>query len=171
MIVTLASVMTWILATLFIVVAAFMILVILIQKPKGGGLSGAFGGGGGGAGGQQAMFGAKVGDVLTLVTTVVFVLFLLIAIALVYASGDESAATQPQVRPPSGPTLPMSGDDGNAARPMEFGEELDEPNAPAPLNAEPEGEGTSSPGIAPVPAPDPSQPPLSAPNAGAPATE
>ena len=61
------------LAASFLLVSIFMMLVILIQKPKGGGLSGAFGGAGGGS--AQAAFGAKTGDVLTIVTVVCFVLF------------------------------------------------------------------------------------------------
>ncbi|QQE13256.1 preprotein translocase subunit SecG [Planctomycetota bacterium] len=56
-----------------------MMLVILIQKPKGGGLSGAFGGGGGSEG---AAFGAKAGDVLTIITIASFVSFLVLAIVL-----------------------------------------------------------------------------------------
>ena len=57
---------------------------MLIQKPKGGGLSGAFGGGAGG-GSTQAVIGARVGDVLTIVTVVCFVLFLLLACGMTLA--------------------------------------------------------------------------------------
>ncbi len=88
-----ASFGTIALGILFFLVAAFMILVVLIQKPKGGGLAGAFGGGGGG--GQQAMFGAKVGDVLTWVTVVIFALFLLLAVALVFTGRSDAVATPP----------------------------------------------------------------------------
>lgn len=84
---SLAQAPTWlvmILMILFILISVLMILVILIQKPKGGGLAGAFGGGGGG-GSSQAVFGAKVGDVLTWVTVGFFAAFLFLAIGLVYA--------------------------------------------------------------------------------------
>ena len=70
------------LAASFLLVSIFMMLVILIQKPKGGGLSGAFGGAGGGS--AQAAFGAKTGDVLTIVTVVCFALFLLLAMGLTW---------------------------------------------------------------------------------------
>jgi preprotein translocase subunit SecG len=62
---------------LFILVCLFLIMVILIQKGRGGGLASAFGG----AGGNTA-FGSKTGDVLTWVTSVVFGIFLLLAVVL-----------------------------------------------------------------------------------------
>lgn len=67
----------WLLLILFVVVSLFMILLILIQKGRGGGLAGAFGG----AGGNTA-FGSKTGDVLTWTTSIVFGVFLLLAILL-----------------------------------------------------------------------------------------
>ncbi len=63
---------------LFIVVCLFLILLVLIQKGRGGGLAGAFGGGGGGS----TAFGSKTGDVLTWATSIVFGVFLLLAVAL-----------------------------------------------------------------------------------------
>lgn len=60
---------------LFIIVCVFMTLLVLIQKGRGGGLSSAFGG----AGGSTA-FGSKTGDVLTWATSIVFGIFLLLAI-------------------------------------------------------------------------------------------
>ena len=72
-----SSFLLYLCITLFIIVCVFLILVILIQKGRGGGLASAFGG----AGGNTA-FGAKTGDVLTWVTSVVFGIFLLLAIAL-----------------------------------------------------------------------------------------
>jgi preprotein translocase subunit SecG len=65
------------LLTLMIIMSFFMILLILIQKGRGGGLASAFGG----AGGNTA-FGSKTGDVLTWVTSVVFGIFLVLAIVL-----------------------------------------------------------------------------------------
>lgn len=61
----------------FLLVCLFMILLILIQKGRGGGLASAFGGQGG-----NTAFGSKTGDVLTWVTSIVFGLFLLLAVAL-----------------------------------------------------------------------------------------
>src|SRR6266581_4500935 len=63
--------------TVFIIVCLFMILIVLIQKGRGGGLASAFGG----AGGNTA-FGSKTGDVLTWATSVVFGVFLVLAITL-----------------------------------------------------------------------------------------
>src|SRR5438552_17145912 len=63
--------------TVFIIVCLFMILIVLIQKGRGGGLASAFGG----AGGNTA-FGSKTGDVLTWATSIVFGVFLLLAVAL-----------------------------------------------------------------------------------------
>jgi preprotein translocase subunit SecG len=62
---------------LFIFVCLFLILIVLIQKGRGGGLASAFGG----AGGNTA-FGSKTGDVLTWATSVVFGIFILLAVAL-----------------------------------------------------------------------------------------
>lgn len=64
--------------TLFIIISLLLVLIILIQKGRGGGLSSAFGGG---AGGHSA-FGSKTGDVLTWVTSVIFGIFLLLAVLL-----------------------------------------------------------------------------------------
>jgi len=75
--------------TLFIIVCLFMILLILIQKGRGGGLASAFGG----AGGNTA-FGSKTGDVLTWATSVVFGVFLLLAVALnLFANARHDATT------------------------------------------------------------------------------
>ena len=63
--------------TFFIVLAAFLILLVLIQKGRGGGLSSAFGGSGG-----STAFGTKTGDVLTWATSVVFGLFIFMAVVL-----------------------------------------------------------------------------------------
>ncbi|MFP4144422.1 MAG: preprotein translocase subunit SecG [Phycisphaeraceae bacterium] len=96
---TLGSVTVTLLAAIFALVAVFLMLIILVQKPKGGGLSGAFGGGGGSA---QAAFGARTGDVLTWITSITFVVFILLAMVLTWAinpgtAGDasiEAAAEQ-----------------------------------------------------------------------------
>jgi preprotein translocase subunit SecG len=86
---------------LFIFVCFCMILLILIQKGRGGGLASAFGG----AGGNTA-FGSKTGDVLTWATSVVFGVFILLAVALnLFADSRNQAAQTPQaqnVTPASG---------------------------------------------------------------------
>jgi len=62
---------------LFILVSIIMVLIILIQKGRGGGLASAFGGSGG-----NTAFGSKTGDVLTWATSIIFGIFLLLAIIL-----------------------------------------------------------------------------------------
>ena len=63
--------------TLFIIVSIFLILIVLIQKGRGGGLASAFGGGGG-----NTAFGSKTGDVLTWATSIIFGIFLVLAVIL-----------------------------------------------------------------------------------------
>src|SRR5438105_52675 len=75
---------------LFVFVCLILILLVLIQKGRGGGLAGAFGG----AGGNTA-FGAKTGDVLTWATSIVFGVFLLLAIVLNLMTQSGSKQTTP----------------------------------------------------------------------------
>src|ERR1700752_2777599 len=89
---------------LFILVCLFMILLILIQKGRGGGLASAFGG----AGGNTA-FGSKTGDVLTWATSVVFGVFLLLAVALnlfANARHDSVNASATNTRPVPARSVP-----------------------------------------------------------------
>lgn len=67
----------WLSLVLFLFISVMMILLVLIQKGRGGGLASAFGG----AGGNTA-FGSKTGDVLTWATSVVFGVFLLLAVVV-----------------------------------------------------------------------------------------
>jgi preprotein translocase subunit SecG len=90
--------------TLFLIVCLFMILLVLIQKGRGGGLASAFGGMGG-----NTAFGSKTGDVLTWATSVVFGIFLLLAITLnVMAEKKAGVGTTP---------LPAPGGTGNNGAP------------------------------------------------------
>lgn len=73
----------------FLLASVLLILVVLIQRPQGGGLSGAFGAG---AGSGQTAFGAKTGDALTWATVAMFVIWLLIAVTLVFWSRPQAAA-------------------------------------------------------------------------------
>jgi preprotein translocase subunit SecG len=87
----------WIFLPLFLFICVVMILLVLIQKGRGGGLSGAFGGGGGG----NTAFGAKTGEVLTWATSVVFALFVLLAVVLNLVCdkmGSNSQPTQQQTQ-------------------------------------------------------------------------
>ena len=92
---------------LFTFVCLILILVVLIQKGRGGGLSGAFGG----AGGNTA-FGSKTGDVLTWATSIIFGIFLLLAIGLNwmsdYRSGQSQQSKQPTNSPEGKGPMPLS---------------------------------------------------------------
>jgi preprotein translocase subunit SecG len=76
----------WLLFVLLVIVCLFLILLVLIQKGRGGGLSNAFGGGGG-----NTAFGSKTGDVLTWTTSVVFGIFMLLAVALNLVANKQQA--------------------------------------------------------------------------------
>lgn len=80
------DVIFYILMWLFAIVAGFLILLILIQKGRGGGLASAFGGMGG-----NTAFGSKTGDVLTWATSIVFGIFLCLAIFLNLIANRHSA--------------------------------------------------------------------------------
>src|SRR3954466_7650265 len=71
---------------LFILVCIFLILLVLIQKGRGGGLASAFGG----MGGNTAV-GAKTGDGRPWGTSIVFGIFILLAIALNLLANREHA--------------------------------------------------------------------------------
>jgi len=86
---------------LFIVLAVALILAILIQRPSGGGLSGAFGAGGGST---QSAFGAKTGDVLTIVTVGFFTSFLIVACVLGLFQQHLWGGTGSSIDPPDSPS-------------------------------------------------------------------
>jgi preprotein translocase subunit SecG len=100
---------------LFIVLCLLLILLILIQKGRGGGLSSSFGGGGGGS----TAFGAKTGDVLTWATSIIFGVFMLLAVGLNLLANSQEAkynaahpnssdAAQSAPATPPSPALPDS---------------------------------------------------------------
>ena len=77
---------------LLIVISIAMILIVLVQRPQGGGLASAFGGAGGG--GTDTVFGGRVGDALTYMTVITFIIFLGLAVALNLVDSDEQVANQ-----------------------------------------------------------------------------
>jgi preprotein translocase subunit SecG len=97
--------------TLFITVCVFLILLVLVQKGRGGGLSGAFGGSGG-----NTAFGSKTGDVLTWATSVVFGIFLLLAIVMNLMANHEATV---KAKPPSTVTPVPASPAGGLMPPME----------------------------------------------------
>src|SRR3954469_17717415 len=92
--------------TLFILVSLLLILLILIHKGRGGGLASAFGGGGG-----NTAFGSKTGDVLTWATSIIFGVFLLLAVILnlmTRPASKPSLANTPVPPAQSTPARPQS---------------------------------------------------------------
>ncbi len=76
-----------ILSVSFLIIAILLILIILVQRGRGGGLIGAFGGPGG-----SSAFGAKTGDVFTVVTVIMAALFLVIACLLAFRPAPPTLA-------------------------------------------------------------------------------
>ncbi|MBC8202800.1 MAG: preprotein translocase subunit SecG [Planctomycetes bacterium] len=94
-----------------IVISVSMILIILVQRPQGGGLASAFGGGGGG---NDTVFGGRVGDALTVMTVIAFVLFLGLAVALNLV---ESKSAPPEVAPTAEVTATTAPDTAGSTAP------------------------------------------------------
>jgi preprotein translocase subunit SecG len=98
----------WFFFVLFILVSVLMVLIVLIQKGRGGGLSSAFGGSGG-----NTAFGSKTGDVLTWATSIIFGIFLLLAMVLNLLTNNtrtipaNSAAPPVQQPAPQTPAAPQ----------------------------------------------------------------
>jgi preprotein translocase subunit SecG len=96
---------------LFVLVSLLLILIVLIQKGRGGGLASAFGGGGG-----NTAFGSKTGDVLTWATSIIFGVFVLLAVILnlmtrpvakpVLAGPPPSVPSQSSPLKPAAPSTP-----------------------------------------------------------------
>lgn len=120
--------------TLFIVVSVLLILIVLIQKGRGGGLSSAFGG----AGGNTA-FGSKTGDVLTWATSIMFGIFLLLAIFLNRAVDGAGRTTATAASAPMEQPLPAEQPAAGDQHPIKA-----QPN-PAPAPADAPVEGTPAP--------------------------
>ena len=77
--------MTVLLVILYVLVCLFLILVVLLQQGKGADLAGAFGGGG-----SQASFGPRTStNIMHRLTTVSFVLFVVLSMALAIISGKR----------------------------------------------------------------------------------
>ena len=137
----------------FLFLCVLMVLLILIQRPQGGGLAGAFGASSGGAG--QTVFGTKTGDALTMATITVFVIYLLVAIGLVFAARPENigAARGPAVTVPGAPPATPDPSTAPSTTPTTTGGTIDEaPSDQAPVTAPEPNE------LAPVEQPTPEVP-------------
>jgi preprotein translocase subunit SecG len=110
---------------LFILVCIFLILLVLIQKGRGGGLASAFGGMGG-----NTAFGSKTGDVLTWATSVVFGIFIVLAIALNLVANSVNAKKPVTATPPGPIGVPAQQPSPMQQTPNGVGDSL--PNIPSP---------------------------------------
>lgn len=139
-----------VLLVVFLLVCVFMVGLILIQRGRGGGLAGAFGG----AGGNTA-FGSKTGDVLTWATSIVFFIFLSMAVALNYVTASIDKANRAR---PAEQQMPADTLEGKPAATTPPADPLSTPPAqpPATPPAESPANTGETPGSTPVePAPQP----------------
>ena len=75
--------MTVLLVIFYVLVCIFLVLVVLLQQGKGADLAGAFGGGG-----SQTSFGPRsASNIMHRMTTVSFVLFVVLSLAVAIMSG------------------------------------------------------------------------------------
>jgi preprotein translocase subunit SecG len=87
------------LVILYVFVCIFLILVVLLQQGKGADLAGAFGGGG-----SQTSFGPRsASNIMHRMTTVSFVLFVVLSLALAILSGKQRSSVMEAV----GETVPV----------------------------------------------------------------
>ena len=77
------------LVVLYVLVCVFLILVVLLQQGKGADLAGAFGGGG-----SQTSFGPRTStNIMHRLTTVSFVLFVVLSVTLAIVSGKRHGSS------------------------------------------------------------------------------
>jgi preprotein translocase subunit SecG len=87
---------TILLVILYVLVCIFLILVVLLQQGKGADLAGAFGGGG-----SQTSFGPRsASNIMHRMTTVSFVLFVVLSLALAILSGKKHTSVMEAVEIP-----------------------------------------------------------------------
>ena len=85
--------MTVLLVIVYVLVCIFLILVVLLQQGKGADLAGAFGGAG-----SQASFGPRTGtNIMHRLTTVSFVLFVVLSMTLAILSGKRHGSVMEAV--------------------------------------------------------------------------
>lgn len=86
--------------TIHVVVVICLILVVLFQQTKGAGLGGIFGGGAGGS-----VFGPSTGTILTRVTTVLAMTFMITSLALAVIGPRKRASIIKEEKVQAGQTV------------------------------------------------------------------
>lgn len=116
---------TVVVTILHVVVSVFLILVVLLQTGKGADMGAAFGGGA-----SQTLFGSRRGDVMTKVTTIAAVTFMVTTVLLTYFATTRGSvvreAGQLETAQPVAPAETMIEEE---AVPAEEGMMTEEPGA------------------------------------------
>jgi len=92
---------TVLLVVFYVLVCIFLVLVVLLQQGKGADLAGAFGGGG-----SQTSFGPRsASNIMHRMTTVSFILFVVLSLALAILSGKQGTSVMKEVEAPAVPVV------------------------------------------------------------------
>lgn len=101
-----------ILVIIYILVCLFLVMVVLLQQGKGADLAGAFGGGG-----SQASFGPRsASNIMHRMTTISFVLFVVLSMTLAILSGKARKSVMEDVQeaaPVTAVEVETGGSDGS----------------------------------------------------------
>lgn len=125
----------WLILTIHFVVAIFLIAVILLQSGKGGDIGAAFG-----AGGSQSLFGARgAATLLSKLTTIGAIIFLLTSLSLATISKFKATGTGSLIEDQLSAPAPKleDADDAKMEEPLQ-----DEPKEDKPVG-KPEQDGDS----------------------------
>ena len=136
----------YILIFIEVAVSALLVAAILIQKPRGHGMGLAFG-----AGMGESLFGAQVGNVMTRVTVVLSIIFLVNTMLLALMGSGKIASVTDGIKP-----VPAAAPGPGGAGPAEAGPGAASPSAGIPDAILPPV--APAEGTAPVAAPAPEAP-------------